>query len=68
MKATTSTAGSIEVSYSLRRETFTGPIRHSEKTLTQRFNEAYDEEARREDEEFFKTTEEYYRRQFNAED
>ena len=38
------------------------------KTLTERFNEAYDEDARREDEEFFKTTEAYYRRRFNTED
>jgi hypothetical protein len=38
------------------------------KSLTERFNEAYDEEARREDEEFFRTTKAYYRRRFNAED
>jgi hypothetical protein len=38
------------------------------KTLTERFNEAYDEDARREDEEFFRTTKRYYRRRFNAED
>jgi hypothetical protein len=37
-------------------------------TLTERFNAAYDEDARREDEEFFRTTEAYYRRRFNAED
>ena len=44
------------------------PPRERHKTLTERFNEAYDEEARREDEEFFRTTERYYRRRFNAED
>ncbi len=38
------------------------------KSLTERFNEAYDEDARREDEEFFRTTEAYYRLRFNAED
>ncbi len=38
------------------------------KTLTERFNEAYDEDARREDEEFFRTTGAYYRLRFNAED
>jgi hypothetical protein len=38
------------------------------KTLTERFNEAYREEARQEDEEFFRTTKAYYRRRFNAED
>jgi hypothetical protein len=38
------------------------------KTLTERFNEAYDEDARREDEEFFRTTKAYYRRRFNAEE
>ena len=38
------------------------------KSLTERFNEAYDEDARREDEEFFKTTKAYYRRRFNAKD
>jgi hypothetical protein len=37
------------------------------KTLTEQFNGAYDEDARREDEEFFRTTEAYYRRRFNAE-
>ena len=37
------------------------------KTLTQRFNEAYDEEAKREDEEFFRNTKAYYSRRFSAE-
>jgi len=37
------------------------------KPLTERFNEAYDEDARREDEEFFRTTKAYYRRRFNTE-
>lgn len=42
--------------------------RHS-KTLTERFNEAYDEDAKKEDEEFFKTSKAYYRRRrFNTED
>ena len=44
------------------------PPQHGAKTLTERFNEAYDEDARREDEEFFRTTEEYYRRRFSTED
>jgi hypothetical protein len=43
-------------------------IEEQPKTLTERFNKAYDEDARREDEAFFRTTEEYYRRRFNAED
>lgn len=38
------------------------------KTLTERFNEAYDEEAKQEDEEFFRSTKAYYRRQPNTED
>lgn len=38
------------------------------KTLTERLNEAYDEEAEREDEEFFRNTKTYYRRRFSAED
>ncbi len=38
------------------------------KSLTERFNEAYDEEARREDDEFFGTTRAYYRRRFHTED
>jgi hypothetical protein len=41
---------------------------HGGKTLTERFSEAYDEDARREDEDFFRTTEEYYRRRPSAED
>lgn len=43
-------------------------IEEQTKTLTERFNEAYDDDARREDEEFFRTTRAYYRRRFNAED
>ena len=37
------------------------------KTITERLNEAYDEEAEREDVEFFRSTKEYYRR-LSAED
>jgi hypothetical protein len=37
-------------------------------TLTEQFNKAYDEHARREDNEFFRTTEAYYRYRFNAQD
>ena len=36
--------------------------------LTERFNEAYDEDARREDEQFFRATGRYYRRRSSAED
>ena len=43
-------------------------IEEQPKTLTERFNEAYDDDARREDEEFFRTTKAYYRRRFSAED
>jgi hypothetical protein len=43
-------------------------IEEQPKTLTERFNEAYDDDAQREDEEFFRTTRAYYRRRFNAED
>lgn len=38
------------------------------KSLVERLNEAYDEDAEREDEEFFRTTKTYYRRRFHAED
>ena len=38
------------------------------KTLTERFNEAYDEEAKREDEEFLRSTKAYYRRRYSNED
>ena len=37
------------------------------KTLTERFNEAYDEEARQEDEEFVKHLKRYHRRRFSDE-
>ena len=43
-------------------------IEERPKTLTEQFNEAYDEDARREDEEFVRTTKAYYRRRFNAND
>jgi hypothetical protein len=42
--------------------------REGGKTLTERLNEAYDEDAEREDEEFFRNTKAYYRRRRNAED
>ncbi len=35
-------------------------------TLTERLNDAYDQDAEREDEEFFRSTREYYRRRLNA--
>lgn len=38
------------------------------KTLTQRFNEAYDEEARQEDEVFCETLKLYYRNRYNVTD
>jgi hypothetical protein len=38
------------------------------KSLVERLNEAYDEDAEREDEEFFRTTKGYYRRRFHSED
>jgi len=44
------------------------PPGETPKTLTERVNEAYDEDARREDEEFFRTTKAYYRRRRNTED
>ncbi len=47
-------------------ERLLAPQRSSE--LTKRFNEAYDEDAQREDEEFFRNTRKYYRRRFSAED
>ena len=40
---------------------------HDNKTLTERFNEAYDEEAKREDEEFVKNLKRYHRRRFSDE-
>jgi len=40
----------------------------SGKTLTERLNEAYDEDAEQEDEEFFRNTRAYYRRRRNTED
>jgi hypothetical protein len=40
----------------------------SDKTLTERFNEVYNEDARREDEEFFRSTKAYYRRRSNSGD
>lgn len=40
----------------------------SGKTLTERLNEAYDEDAEREDEAFFRNTRAYYERRRNADD
>lgn len=37
-------------------------------TLTEEINEAYDEDAEREDEAFFRSTKAYYRRRFSKED
>jgi hypothetical protein len=42
-------------------------IEERPKTLTERFNEAYDEEAKREDEEFVKNLKRYHRRRFSDE-
>lgn len=42
-------------------------IREDQRTLTERFNEAYDEEARRDDEEFVKNLKRYHRRRFSDE-
>jgi hypothetical protein len=41
---------------------------NARKSLVERLNEAYDEDAEREDEEFFRTTKRYYRRRFLSED
>jgi hypothetical protein len=40
---------------------------HGGKSLTERFNEAYDEEAKRDDEEFVKNLKRYHRRRFSDE-
>jgi hypothetical protein len=44
------------------------PPREGGRTLTERLNEAYDEDAEREDEEFFRNTRAYYERRRNAAD
>jgi hypothetical protein len=67
MKTMETRTGSLEVHYSTRRETFTFQLRHDEKTLTERFNEANNEEARREDEEFVTNLKRYHRRRFSDE-
>jgi hypothetical protein len=43
------------------------PPRERPKTLTERFNETYDEEARQDDEEFVKNLKRYHRRRFSDE-
>ncbi len=48
-------------------KTFTVPTSHDEDSLTERFNDAYNEEARREDEEFVKNLKRYHRRRFSDE-
>jgi hypothetical protein len=48
-------------------KTITTPIPSDEKSLTEQFNEAYDEEIRREDEEFVKNLKRYHRRRFSDE-
>lgn len=58
--------GSMEERYSTSK-TFTIPTRRDEGSLTERFNEAYDEEAKREDEEFVKHVKKYHRRRFSDE-
>jgi hypothetical protein len=42
-------------------------IEEQPKTLTERFNESYDDDARREDEEFVKNLKRYHRRRFSDE-
>jgi hypothetical protein len=59
----------VFISWSLRGATGNERfIEDQPKTLTEKFNEAYDEEARQEDEEFFRATKTYYRRRFNTKD
>lgn len=42
-------------------------IGHQEKTLAERFDEAYDEQAVRDDEEFVRNLKRYHRRRFSGE-
>lgn len=58
--------GSPQAMTSLHNLTSVAPETKA-KTLAERFNEAYDEDARREDEEFFRATRAYYRRRSNNE-
>jgi hypothetical protein len=67
MKMMETRTGSMEVRHSTRRETFTSPARRDERTLAERFNEAYDVDARREDEEFVTNLKRYHRRRFSDE-
>jgi hypothetical protein len=46
---------------------FVSPNQTHRKTLTERFNEAYDEEAKQEDEEFVRNLKRYHRRRFSDE-
>jgi tRNA A-37 threonylcarbamoyl transferase component Bud32 len=48
-------------------KTITTPTPSGGESLTEQFNEAYDEEARREDEEFVKNLKRYHRRRFSDE-
>ena len=62
MKMETRT-GLMEVHSSTHRTTFTTPIRHDEKTLTERLNEAYrDDELEPEEREFLELTREHFSR------
>ena len=54
--------------YEQDRATAKGGELSKRKSLVEQLNEAYDEDAEREDEEFFRTTKAYYRRRFHAED
>lgn len=67
MKLMETPTGSMEVRHSARRETFTFSASRDERTLTERFNDTYDEEARREDEEFVRHLKRYHRRRFSDE-
>ena len=53
----------MEVRYSTRRKTFTTLIRHDEKTLEERLNEAYrDDDLEPEEREFLELTREHFSR------
>jgi hypothetical protein len=60
--------GSPQAIISLHADFTEVPPRDDDKSLTERLNESYDENAEREDEEFFRSTRAYYQRRRNAED
>jgi hypothetical protein len=60
--------GSPQAIISLHADFREVALQQGGKTLTERLNEAYDEDAEREDEEFFRSTSAYYHRRRNAED